>query len=143
MHERQFPGRATSSSEEQRGSITTYSFSHGLQEAAAGLYPQFPGQTRVHANIVPGNGPGRFVPLQTTKSVIVSGVANISLPCIQTVPRMLLCYSRMKASETDIMAQRCLSLLANNIEHRELPPEQEGCRRILFTCRLAQLQLFV
>jgi hypothetical protein len=48
-----------------------------------------PGKHATYANTVPGNGPGRFVPLQTTKSAIVYGVANTSLPCIQTVPRML------------------------------------------------------
>ncbi|KAH8641148.1 GTPase-activating protein [Alternaria alternata] len=54
------------------------------------------------ANNLPGNGPGRFVSFQTTKSVIVSGVANISLPCIQTGPRTLLQSRRIWVSGTDI-----------------------------------------
>jgi hypothetical protein len=42
-----------------------------------------------------------------------------------------------------LCAQLCLSLLADDFQHGKLPPEQEGCRRILFTCRPPQLQLFV
>lgn len=88
-----FPGRAIRSSGSQRGRLETLNKHSHIPTWRPRNSSRFVHlvvrEICLFANNLLGNGPGRCVPIQVTESVIVSGVANISLPCIQTDPRTL------------------------------------------------------